>query len=126
MHWTEPYIGRPYEHGVHDCATLVVEVQNTVFGRSIPDYGERPALRSVEAEVLRAEVAKLTERIEAPEEGCAVQMRTAGSIHHLGVYCEVNGEPHVLHNVRRMGTILTKIRDLPKFSMQVEGYYRWI
>lgn len=126
MHWAEQYIGRQYTKGTYDCASLVVEVQREVFGRNIPDYGERPPMRSDEAQVLEDEVRRLTVRIDDPVEGCAVQMRSAGSIHHLGVYCEVNGEPHVLHNVRRMGTILTKLRDLHKFSMQIEGFYQWL
>lgn len=125
MHWTEPYIGRPYVTGEYDCASLVLEIQRDVFGREVADYGERPALRSDQHQALVDEAKKRVERVETPQEGDAVQMLVRGTMSHVGVYTNINGEGHVLHNVRRVGVILTKIRDLPMKPWKLEGFYQW-
>lgn len=128
-HWTEQYIGREYVRGEYDCASLVVDVQREVFGRDVPDFGERPGRRSDEMEMIAEmldEAEELVERVEEPEEGCAVQIKVSMNLTHVGTYCEINGEGYVLHNIKKHGVIATKVRDLWRHGWVVEGYYRWI
>lgn len=124
-HWTENYIGRRYEKNVYDCASLVMDVQRDVFGRDVPDYGTRPDLRSAQHALLAEEAARLTRRVDVPHEGDAVQILVSGTITHVGVYVNIDGEGWVLHNIKKLGVILTRVRDLARYSWRLEGYYAW-
>ncbi len=128
MHWSEKFIGREYVRGEYDCASLVVDVQKEIFSRDVPDTGERPALRSAEMAKLAEALDTLgntVERVETPEEGCAVQIKVSMHLVHVGVYFEQGGEGYVLHNIRKHGVISTRMKDLWKFGWAVEGFYRW-
>lgn len=125
MHWAEGYIGRAYVPKVYDCASLAADVQREVFNRAVPDYSERAELRSQNQEMLMVTVKESATRTEHPEEGCLAQIAITGHIQHIGVYCVVNGEPCLLHNIKKFGTILTRVRDLPRHGWKVEGYYTW-
>lgn len=128
MHWSTSYIGRPYVLGEADCARLLVDVRNEVFKLPTP----------IEVDVQRAEsrlgrFGQMTDLVDlygeptdSPQEGDAVLMICAGRPSHIGVYCLINGSECVLHAMENAGmVVLHKIRDLNKFFLKLEGYYKW-
>ena len=127
-HWAEAYVGRAYIEGVFDCADLVVLVARERFGREIalPRHASGVRGRDAQIAALKGELATLA---DAPAEGDAVLMRSAGRRcavgHHIGVWCEAAGEPHVLHCLAGIGTCLHPIRALGNHGLQATGVYRW-
>jgi cell wall-associated NlpC family hydrolase len=127
-HWSEPYVGLPYVRGAADCARLVCQVRTEVFGGTVPDEVE--AERALSAYGRFQQMAQGVENygypVSAPREGDVVLMRSRARPSHVGVYCVVDGEPAVLHALEKPGqVILTRLRDLPRVCLSVEGYYRW-
>ena len=127
-HWSEQYIGQPYEIGSADCARLLSQVRREVFHKSAPD----------EIEIERSQsrlgrVGQMTELVsaygiatEAPNEGDVVLMYCRGRPSHVGVFCVVNGEDCVLHAMENAGmVVLHRIRDLDRVFLTVEGFYTW-
>jgi hypothetical protein len=123
MHWSEHYIGQPYEPDTPFCAVLAVEVQRNTFGRTVA----MPTTRRVVAarrdpSVLLADYGVPT---DAPVDGDAVLMR-CGQLWHIGTFARVSGEEWVLHATRAAGAAhLTRLRDLPAQGLRFEGFYRW-
>ena len=66
-------------------------------------------------------------RVEAIE-GDLVLMRIVGDRRtlgsHIGVLIMVNGQEWVLHAIERMGSLLTPVRKLTVFQLELMGYYR--
>lgn len=128
MHWTETYIGRPYVLGESDCARLVCDVRREVFGAPVPEDAEPERAASVRSryQQMQEGVAEYGERTESPVDGDVVLMLCRGRPSHVGTYGLVNGEPHVLHAMQNAGmVVLHRLRDLPRFNLQVEGFYKW-
>lgn len=126
MHWVERYLNRSYVDREYDCASLFCEVLREQFDKDVPDYGERPALRSARADWLETELKSRARRLKEPVEGCGVLMMSEGAYRHIGVYCIVNSRPHILHNVKDRGARLTRPEDLPLLTgLTIEGYYEW-
>lgn len=128
MHWAEKYIGRPYALGHGDCAALVVNVIEYEFGYDLPEFVHacRAENRSSRDEQLKQLAFDATEPTDDPQEGDVVLMRCNMRPSHIGIYCVINGEPHVLHameNARMV--VLHKLRDLGKQRLTVEGFYKW-
>lgn len=125
MHWSARYVGTSYAAG--DCAELAARVQREVFGREVRlpterGHGLRDRTRQIED--LKADYAA---RTETPAEGDGVLMVSRGRIEHIGVYCEIDGMPYVLHAMRNAGqVVLHRLRDLAHQGLVVEGYYRWL
>ena len=128
MHWSTKYIGKPYELGEADCAALVAEVRENEFKSLVPDfvrtYRENTRLKRVEQ--LETLAKEATERTNDPQEGDVVLMMCRGRPSHVGVYCFVDGENCVLHAMENAKMVVRhRIRDLDKFFLSVEGYYKW-
>ena len=128
-HWAEAYVGRAYVEGRYDCADFVVEVLRERFVRRVALPAHAASVRGWDAQIaaLRGEHAVPT---ISPREGDGVLMRAAArrrSVgHHIGVWCAVAGEPHVLHCLRGVGSILHPIRELRLRALELEGVYRWL
>lgn len=123
-HWSQPYVGLPYREA--DCAALAGRVQREVFGRelALPE-ARAPGLRTLswQIEELKADYA---EPAPTPRDGDAVLMLARARLQHIGVYCDIDGVPYVLHAVRNAGqTCLHRLCDLGRYGLTVEGYYRW-
>ena len=128
MHWTDPYIGRPYALGVMDCARLAVEVSRDVFHRPPPAEAEvtRAASRGTRDTQIRAGVEAVARLTMVAEEGDIVLMMCRGRASHVGVYCLVDGEPSVLHAMENAGSVVRhRLRDLVRVQLTVEGFYQW-
>lgn len=127
-HWCEQYIGRPYVLGDADCARLVCDVRREVFSKPVPGGAEIERARSALGRVAQMSdgVDAYGAAVDTPEEGDAVLMVCRGRPSHIGVFCRVNDEECVLHAMQNAGmVVLHRLRDLPKFRLQIEGYYRW-
>ena len=126
-HWAEGYVGKKYRFGQYDCAVMVEEVNREQFDRHIKMPIQRVAgLRNQSRMIsnLQADYAVPTKQ---PKEGDGVLMHSRGRISHIGVYCEINNEPYVLHAMRNAGQVtLHKISALPPLGLKVEGYYSWL
>lgn len=128
-HWAEAYIGRPYIEGRHDCADFVAAVLRERFGRVIALPGRAGNVRARDAQIAVMKGA-YARRTTAPSEGDGVLMAAAGRGrcmgHHIGIWCAPGGEPHVLHCLKGVGSILHPLRDLGRRALVLEGVYRWL
>lgn len=128
-HWTAGYVGLPYVPLAFDCAHLVERVMREQFGRTICLPAARPhENRSAQLQqMIDAHAPHLAERIDAPAEGHPVLMVGAGRLNHVGLAAAMVGEWWVLHNfIRARQVVLHRVRELPRWGLSVEGYYRWL
>lgn len=128
MHWSENYIGKPYRLGDADCASLVCEVQEKEFNGTVPEFvlSMRENTRLKRVEQLEELARSAVTATDLPVEGDVVLMLCRGRPSHVGVYCFVDNEPSVLHSMENAKMVVRhRIRDLFKFGLYVEGYYRW-
>lgn len=127
-HWSQEYVGMPYEIGSADCARLLSKVRREVFQEAVPSDIEVERAASMLGRV--GQMSDLVEaygsKTDSPVEGDAVLMMARGRPSHIGAYCVVDGEPCVLHAMQNAKmVVLHKIRDLPRVFLTVEGYYKW-
>lgn len=127
-HWSDTYIGRPYVRGVYDCAALAADVQRDVFGRDVAMPAERPSDPAGSAALIARLQDDHARRLEGPEEGAIVLMRRGilARPWHVGTYFEQAGEGWILHSTATAGgATAMRVRDLPRFGFQIEGFYQW-
>lgn len=126
----DAFVGR--EHAPdYDCADLALDVARELFGRHIvlPTARPRPLGTRGQALALRVAMDELARPVDEPRDGDLVLMRLKGAeiAGHIGTYFRVAHEAHVLHTSLALGFAgLHKIRDLPRYGIHVESYYRWI
>lgn len=128
LHWSSRYIGLPYAHGEADCARLVCRVRSEIFGRPAPTLAEEDRAASAYARTrqITAVLADFAHPVAVAEDGDIVLMYSRARPSHVGVYCLVDGEPAVLHALETPGqVVLTRLRDLPRVMLRIEGFYRW-
>ncbi len=145
-HWSEGYVGLPYIPGAHDCAHLVERVQREVFGRAVALPTDRAGWRSRELSAQISEAAPGLARrrvdLDTAHDGDPVLMIGAGRLNHIGVLVTPFGQPvavqptalrdsvaecSVLHNfIRARQVVLTRVRDLPRWGLELEGVYAWL
>jgi len=119
-HWYTKYIGRPYELNVYDCAHLVEEVLRNEFSFDItlPQHNTAPDVKAACSLIDKYKSETDFVEVTDPQEGDVILMRKMGLL-HLGVYFDIIGVPHVLHNLANVGVIAEKIR-----RVNVIGFYR--
>lgn len=119
--------GLPY-HDDFDCADFVVHVQAKLFNREVHVPGARPRGKYA-SEALHGAAITYAVRTDTPAEGDLVLMfdlNDTDTPSHAGVYVMLGGEPHVMHNALRTGGSVTHaVRQLSRFGINVEGYYKW-
>lgn len=128
MHWSENWIGKPYRLGDADCAAMCLDVIEQEFEGRLPDFCKaiRDNTRLQRARQLEELAKAATERTDDPQEGDVVLMMCKARPSHVGIYCVVDGEPCVLHSMENAKMVVRhRIRDLPKYFLAVEGYYKW-
>lgn len=127
-HWSEKYIGQPYMLHSADCARLLAKVRKEQFGQEVPTEIEvdRAQSRLGRLGQMKDLVAEFGIRTDTPKEGDAVLMNCRGRPSHIGIYCEVDNEPCVLHAMQNADmVVLHRIRELNRVFLTVEGYYSW-
>jgi hypothetical protein len=126
-HWSERYVGRPYDAEEYDCIDFVVDVLKEQFHRELlPPNGHGHEDREGRAKVIRDNIHRYVRPTGKPEEGDGVLMNIAGRDQHIGIYVEINHVPFVLHNQRTTGVVVIRIRELNRWGYKVEGFYKWI
>ncbi len=124
-HWSDAYIGRPYVVDEFDCAALAAEVARDRFGVAVCLPQRAAGLRATSQQIDELQ-DDFAEPIDRPQEGCPVLMRCRGRLSHVGVYCEIGGEPWVLHAMKNAGHVVRhRLRDLARVNLDVVGYFRW-
>lgn len=124
-HWSRRWIGRAYLPGRYECTDFVTEVLAEEFGvaLSLPRAaGVRERDRLITT--LTVDYARPLDR--SPEEGDGVLLRTSGRRgvgQHIGLWCEVDGAPSVLHCESGMGGIVHALSRLR--GLEVVGIYEW-
>lgn len=106
-----------------DCVALLLDVQQRAFGRVFDLPTDRRAWRRAARELLREHCHK----VELPLQGDLVVMRDCLARYpgHVGTYFDLVGEGWVLHTTERTDSVFHRVRDLPTYSIIIEGYYRW-
>lgn len=127
MHWAERFVGRSYIPGVRDCASFCEEVLREQFGRMIRLPSERADSLAGQTQQIIDLHRSYGTPTQTPAEGDAVLMTAKGGTRwHLGLYCCVNGSPHVLHcEIGSRQACLHRIRDLDRYGLECEGFYQW-
>jgi cell wall-associated NlpC family hydrolase len=129
MHWSDKYIGKPYSLGDADCAALVCEVREKEFSGNVPDVVSeaRENTRLKRIEQLQSIAREVVTETQEPTEGDVVLMTCRGRPSHVGIYCVVDNDPSVLHAMENAKMVVRhRLRDLDKFWLTVEGFYKWI
>ena len=125
-HWTTAFLGRPYVAGRYDCADLVADALEERFGVRVRLPGRAASVRGLDAQIGAAFDRDFAATAH-PVDGDVVLMRVFGRRygvgHHLGVWCDVGGVPHVLHLPAGGGVCLHAIDDLPRRGWEVTGVY---
>lgn len=134
-HWSEKYVGTPYQPGVFDCGTLVERVQQEVFGRNVVapsdrDYTSVPQGFTAKFEAMTRQIDRIKSdyaiRTTDPVDGDAILLQARGYFQHLGLLCIINGERWVLHATDlHKQVVLHRLTEMEIRGMRVEGYYRW-
>lgn len=125
-HWSAAYVGLPYMKDQFDCAGLVERVLREVFARELALPKERAADVAGLSVQIAAHRREFARRCDSPAEGDGVLMIGRGRVNHIGLWCFID-ESYVLHNMRNAGQVcLHRVRELDRYGLFVEGYYRWI
>lgn len=120
------YIGIPYEKA--NCADLAIMFQENEFGKKYGEYvkPENKSPFGLSLAVKRNLMDFMEEKLPLPKHGCAVLLLCRGRLSHIGTYLRVNEQNYVLHTSESFkSSILTPMKDLKKFNIQIEGFYQW-
>jgi len=136
VHWSERYLGLPYNVKTFNCAHLAVRVRKEIFNQDISlpvDMSSSALARMRQIQEAKLDYATPT---DSPQDGDAVLLVTRGRSQHIGILCRINEEDWILHNAQvkegpeapgyQGGVARHRIRDLYKWGWTVEGYYKWI
>lgn len=125
VHWSDQYVGKPCNPVTYDCAEFAKDVLHNKFNKYITIPSRADTLRglSKQIESLKEDYAY---PVGTPQEGDGVLMMGRGRLDHIGIYCEINNIPYVIHAMRNCKqVVLTRIRDLDKIGLTFQGYWRW-
>ena len=95
-----------------DCVGVFLEIQRRL-GRTLPAYESDPA-------ILAASLGKW-ERIEAPEPGDGILIRSIDPRWHLATAI---GAVQMVHGKEGCGVAVERF-DSPEYARRIEGFYRW-
>jgi hypothetical protein len=126
-HWSSKYVGKEYVEGHYDCAHLLVDVQVNEFHRNVDFPIERKDHIFKISRQIDEHKTHFLESItpEEAQDGDVVLMVCLGRLSHIGVLCLIDSTRYVLHNLKSSGNVaLHRIRDLERYALKLEGYYR--
>ena len=127
-HWTDDYVGNEYVVGQYDCLSLVVDISRNVFNQKIDDTEERADRLPDMSEQIRTRIENYVHPIDAIDavDGDVLLMKCKGRLNHTGIFTVINNVKYVIHNLRNIKSVaIHRLRDLKKYNMEVEGYYRF-
>lgn len=130
-HWATQYIGLPFESGARgpdkvDCLGLVRLVFAKLHGVELPELpGLNFELPMASASEMKRNLVKDWIEIPRPVEGCLVAMSQRRSIHHIGVYADVDGGK-VIHSWINVGVVADTLRGLRMRGVKVIKFYRHV
>lgn len=130
---TDKYIGKEFEN----CAEFVQHVVKVETGKDVIMPNVTTWKRLSQEQVIEWG-ENYAYPVEVPQELDAVLMRIRGSHRvslgsHIGL-CVTYRKPnpdwpstycHVLHQLERMGGVLTPFRNLHTINLEICGFYRW-
>lgn len=122
-HWSDGYVD--IAHADLDCGELVERVLREQFGRTglrFPRKGSADLAHR--SGLIVGHAAEFAQPIEWPVDGCGVLMFARGRRAHIGLYCEIDGVPFVLHSDSVFGASVRT--PLARLRYKVEGWYAWI
>lgn len=126
MHWSEKYLGLPHIEGEFDCAALAEQVRREVFGHNLQLPSARRAGPFGRSGQIAEHLADYAVPTDTPQDGDGVLLVVKSRLQHIGLYCVIGGEAWVIHNMDGQGVTRRRVRDLDRWGMRIEGYYRWI
>ena len=123
-HWSDDWIGRPWEAGEFECVDLVTEALSHLSGRRIDLPRPHRPFR-----VWRRLAGIIADPVApaAAREGDIAHMRPVGHTanHHLGVVVRcARAELHILHCAETIGTCRHTAGTLSMLGWDLHGYYR--
>lgn len=122
--FTDKYIGKSWVFGETDCAHLCETVLREEFNTHIvlPTYERASPFKYSQKidEVIETQF----EKIDDPRDGDILLMKCRGRLTHVGVWVKIGHTPHVLHSLKRFGSVLHKISQLENVALKPEGVYR--
>ena len=129
-HWTEKWLGRPFEPGEYDCLHFARDVLAVEFD-IILHLPERHAtcIRLIARKIADGKGEAAVRMTGPPGEGDGILMSPYGSRlggSHVGICATPGGIPHVLHCVNDLGSVLWPLAGIEARGWQVEGAYRWL
>ena len=127
-HWSDAYVraGLKYEAGVFECAALVEQIRREVFKHDVHLPRDSSAAASVRGALIRHHLPDYCAPADAPADGDGVLLRARGRPQHVGLYCDIAGEGWVIHNIEIWNVTRMRLRDLPRWHIGIEGFYKWI
>jgi hypothetical protein len=124
-HWSDGYINVPHEQ--LDCGELVERALHEQFGRTDICFPRKSSSDlDHRAGLIVGHAADFARPIDAPVDGCGVLMFARGRRAHIGLYCEIEGVPYVLHSDALFGTSTRMPLSRLKLRYRIEGWYAWI
>lgn len=129
----DQFVGIPHTLE-HDCCDLAIEVSERLFNRKMDLPRNRPRPRDDNFRHYARDVKVASEQLavritpEEAQDGDLIFMFDGGSRYptHVGTYFKLSHEGWVLHSTQALGhSSLHRLRDLPRLSLRIEGYYRW-
>lgn len=123
-HWSDGYVDISHEE--LDCGELVEKVLRERLGRSDVRFPRKASADLVHrSQLICANAATFATRIDRPVDGCGVLLFARGRRAHIGLYCEIQGVPHVLHSDSVFGRSVRVPLSRLLARYRLEGWYAW-
>lgn len=125
-HWSDHYVGQPFVLDEKDCAWWAEEILRRQFGRTVCLPTDRAGGHRGKARQIQEALSDYCHPTDTTAEGDAVIMVSRGALYHIGLYAEIGGRPWVVHAAQNAGQVVrTRLRDLEREGLVLEGIYRW-
>ena len=127
MHWSDAYIqaGLKYDSNFA-CADFAEKVRREVFGHDLHLPKSQCAEAFERGAMIALYLPNFAEQTAEPADGDGVLIVTRGRMQHIGIYCQIGSDAWVIHNVEIWNVTRTRVRDLARWQMAIEGFYKWI
>ena len=127
-HWTEVWIGRPYEAGHFECSHLVTQVLLLHYGVALKLPLPLMGSLAHSSRAWRRLADELADPVPAHRrrDGDVVHLCPIGhpAAHHLGLFVMMETGGYVLHCAADVGTCLHSPEQLSGLGWTLRGYYR--